>query len=106
MRMPAPHPLRWATQSAPPLSPISDILLVIQMQGSQITSSNSIAYGDGSTGSGISEQCEFIGGKMEYVVAASAVAFNGGTRTLTIQSRWSIVIEILLMERMANIPSR
>ncbi len=65
---------------------ISDILLVIQMQGAQITSNNSITYGDGSTGSGYLNNGNLVAGKMEYVVAASAVALTGGVRTLTIQS--------------------
>ncbi|MHA4808928.1 T9SS type A sorting domain-containing protein [Flavitalea flava] len=63
-----------------------DILLVIQMQGAQITSSNTFAYGNGSTGSGYLSNANLLAGKMEYVVAASAVALTGGVRTLTLQS--------------------
>jgi hypothetical protein len=65
---------------------VSDILLIIQMQGAQINSNNSIAYGDGSTGSGYLNNASLTAGKMEYVVAASAVALTGGTRTLTLHS--------------------
>lgn len=61
-----------------------DILLVIQMQGAQFTSSNTVAYGDGSTGSGYLNNANLLAGKMEYVVASNAVALTGGT--LTIQS--------------------
>jgi len=68
-----------------PIAPL-DILLVIQMQGAQFTSSNTIAYGDGSTGSGYLNNGNLVAGKMEYVVATNAVALTGGTRTLTIQS--------------------
>ena len=66
----------------------SDILLVIQMQGAQITSSNTNIYGDGvgPSGTGYLNNANLSAGKMEYVVAASAVALTGGTRTLTIQS--------------------
>ena len=64
----------------------SDILLVIQMQGAQFTSSNTIAYGNGSTGSGYLNNAGLLAGKMEYVVAASAVALTGGVRTLTLHS--------------------
>jgi hypothetical protein len=69
-------------------SPIAalDILLVIQMQGAQINSSNTVAYGDGSTGSGYLNNANLLAGKMEYVVASNAVALTGGTRTLTTQS--------------------
>ena len=65
---------------------IHDILLVIQMQGAQVNSGNSVVYGDGATGSGYSNNANLLAGQMEYVVANSAVALTGGTRTLTIQS--------------------
>jgi hypothetical protein len=66
---------------------VSDILLVIQMQGAQITSGNTSSYGDGGgSGTGYLNNANLSAGKMEYVVAASAVALTGGTRVLTIQS--------------------
>src|SRR5450631_831851 len=70
---------------ATPIAPL-DIVLVIQMQGAQINSSNSVAYGDNSTGSGYLVNGNLLAGKMEYAVAASAVALAGGVRTLTLQS--------------------
>lgn len=67
--------------------PISalDIVLIIQMQGAQINSTNGTAYGDGSgTGSGYLNNAQLMAGQMEYAVAASAVPLTGGT--LTVQS--------------------
>ncbi|HWK04210.1 MAG TPA: T9SS type A sorting domain-containing protein [Puia sp.] len=67
--------------------PISayDIVLIIQMQGAQINSTNGTTYGDGSgTGSGYLNNAQLIAGQMEYAVAASAVPLTGGT--LTVQS--------------------
>ena len=48
-----------------------DLLLVIQMQDADINGTNSIAYGDGSTGAGSTNLRQT--GKYEYVSAASAV---------------------------------
>ena len=53
-----------------------DLLLVIQMQGATINTSNSVAYGDGSTGSGATSS---TAGTYEYVVANGALATTGGT---------------------------
>jgi hypothetical protein len=53
-----------------------DLLLVIQMQGATFNSSNSSAYGDGSTGSGVTST---TAGTFEYVVANGALATTGGT---------------------------
>ena len=67
-------------------TPISsgDILLIIQMQGSQINSSNSSSYGDGAgSGSGYLANGNLIAGNMEYVVASNSVPLVGGTVTLT-----------------------
>ncbi|MGH9761202.1 MAG: isopeptide-forming domain-containing fimbrial protein, partial [Blastocatellia bacterium] len=61
-----------------------DLLLVIQMQGADITSTNSTAYGDGSTGSGYTVNGNLTAGHYEFVKANSAVAVTGGTRNLTI----------------------
>jgi len=61
----------------------NDIVLIIQMQGAQITSTNSSVYGDGtSTGSGYLNNANLMAGKMEYGIAAAAVPLSGGTLTL------------------------
>lgn len=57
-----------------------DLLLVIQMQDATINSSNSSAYGDGSTGAGSLD--DQTSGYYEYVVAMSAVGTGGGTLTI------------------------
>jgi hypothetical protein len=53
-----------------------DLLLVIQMQGATINSTNSSAYGDGSTGSGA---ISTTAGTYEYVVANGNLATTGGS---------------------------
>ena len=66
-------------------TPISayDIVLIIQMQGAQINSTNGTTYGDGSgTGSGYLNNAQLVAGQMEYAVAAGAVPLTGGTLTL------------------------
>ena len=55
-----------------------DLLLVIQMQDADIIGTNTIAYGDGSTGAGSTNLRQT--GKYEYVSAASAVV--GGVVTI------------------------
>ena len=60
---------------------VGDQLLLIQMQGTQINSSNSVSYGNGTTGSGYTTT-NLYAGKMEVVTAASAVATTGGTLTI------------------------
>lgn len=65
---------------------VGDLLLIIQMQGSDINSTNSDAYGDGVTGGGANGtlNTNFTAGTYEYVVANSAVtAVAGGTIQLT-----------------------
>ena len=65
--------------------PISayDIVLIIQMQGAQINSTNGTAYGDGSgTGSGYLNNAQLMAGNMEYAIAANAVPLAGGTLNL------------------------
>lgn len=67
--------------------PISanDIVLIIQMQGAQINSTNGTAYGNGTTtGSGYLNNAQLMAGQMEYAIAANAVPLTGGT--LTVQS--------------------
>src|ERR1700680_2057361 len=56
---------------ASPAIAAGDLLLVIQMQDSDINSTNSIAYGDGTTGRGSTALRST--GLYEYVYAASAV---------------------------------
>ncbi|MDO7874428.1 hypothetical protein Q5H93_06760 [Hymenobacter sp. ASUV-10] len=64
-----------------------DLLLVIQMQGADISSSNSDAYGDGVSGGGASGNLStnFTAGTYEYVTASNTTAItaaSGGTITL------------------------
>jgi len=62
----------------------SDIVLIIQMQGAQINSTNGVTYGDGTgTGSGYLNNAQLMAGQMEYAVAAGAVPLTGGTLTVT-----------------------
>lgn len=73
------------TSSGP--TPISsgDMLLVIQMQGAQINSTNTSSYGDGASGAGASGYLSngaMIAGNMEYVVATNTVPLSGGTLSL------------------------
>jgi hypothetical protein len=57
-----------------------DALLVIQMQGAQINSTNTSSYGDGTgTGSGYLNNGAMAAGKMEFVLAANSVPLTGGT---------------------------
>ncbi|HZX67368.1 MAG TPA: hypothetical protein VFE70_00715, partial [Candidatus Elarobacter sp.] len=57
-----------------------DLLLVIQMQGATINTTNTSSYGDGTgTGSGA---ISTTAGKYEYVVAQSALATTGGSVTV------------------------
>ncbi len=62
-----------------------DLVLVMQMQGATLNTSNSAAYGGGGTGgngnlSGTGDQ--FTAGKYEYAVATNSVPLGGGTLTL------------------------
>ena len=59
---------------------VGDLLLVIQMQDASFTRTNSIAYGDGSTGAGYTAANST--GLFEYVKANSAVTTAGGTVTI------------------------
>jgi len=60
-----------------------DILLIIQMQGAQINSSNNSNYGAGSgTGRGYLNNAQLLAGNMEYVVASNNVSMAGGTLNL------------------------
>lgn len=68
--------------------PISngDVLLVIQMQGAQITTANDSTYGKGTTGdgrvNGYLNNAQLLAGNMEYVVATNSVGLTGGTVNL------------------------
>jgi hypothetical protein len=65
--------------------PIStgDIVLIIQMQGAQINSTNSSNYGDGSTGGGYLSNASLLAGTMEYAIAGNSVPLTGGTLQIT-----------------------
>jgi hypothetical protein len=66
-------------------TPISsgDALLVIQMQGAQINTTNTSGYGDGTgTGRGYLNNSLMLAGRMEFVVAANSVPLTGGTLNL------------------------
>jgi len=63
-----------------------DVLLVIQMQGAQISAVNDSTYGKGITGdgrvNGYLNNAQLLAGNMEYVVAANSVGLSGGTVNL------------------------
>src|SRR5215469_12216314 len=72
-----------ATSGTTPIS-AGDILLIIQMQGAQINSTNSSSYGDGTgIGSGYFNNSALLAGNMEYIVAANSVPLTGGTLNVT-----------------------
>ncbi len=59
-----------------------DLLLLIQMQGAAINSSNNNSYGDGISGgsaNGYLNDANLLAGTMEYVVATNSVPLTGGT---------------------------
>jgi hypothetical protein len=58
-----------------------DLLLVVQMQGATLNTTNTSSYGDGS-GSGTGA-ISTTAGTFEYVVAAGALAVGGGSVTIT-----------------------
>ena len=58
-----------------------DLVLIIQMQDASINTSNSIAYGDGFSGTG-STSLNHVG-VYEYANATSAVPTSGGTLSVT-----------------------
>jgi hypothetical protein len=68
-----------------------DIVLIIQMQGAQINSSNSSSYGGNNlTGSGFLATNLAVG-RMEFAVAANAVPLAGGTLNLVSGTTYSYV---------------
>ncbi len=58
-----------------------NLLLIIQMQDASINSTNTVAYGNGSTGQGFTAINS--AGDYEFVTAQSAVATTGGTVTIS-----------------------
>lgn len=72
--------LDTAMGSSNPIA-VGDLLLVIQMQGADLNSNNTGAYGDGVANDPASGQLStnFTAGLYEYVVATSAVSTAGGT---------------------------
>jgi hypothetical protein len=66
-------------------TPISalDILLIIQMQGAEINSSNGAAYGsNGAAGRGYLNNSQLMAGNMEFIVANNSIPLTGGTLNL------------------------
>lgn len=68
-------------------TPISsgDLVLIIQMQGGQINSTNTSSYGDGVSGglsAGYLSNSELLAGNMEYAVATNSVPLAGGSLSL------------------------
>ena len=71
-----------ATYGTTPIS-ASDIVLIIQMQGAQMFTSNNANYGSGTgVGRGYRNNASLLAGNMEYAVATNAVGTGGGTLTL------------------------
>jgi hypothetical protein len=71
--------LGTVTYGSTPIS-AGDIILIIQMQGSQINSTNTSSYGDGSgIGGGYLNNGNMLAGNMEYAVASNSVPLTGGT---------------------------
>ncbi len=63
---------------------VGDLLLVIQMQGAQINSTNTSSYGNGVPGDPASGSTSFgSSGQFEFVTATAAVPLAGGTLTFT-----------------------
>ena len=63
---------------------VGDLLLVIQMQGAQINSTNTSSYGDGVPGDPASGSTSLgSSGQFEFVTATVAVPVTGGTLTFT-----------------------
>ncbi|UYZ64510.1 T9SS type A sorting domain-containing protein [Hymenobacter weizhouensis] len=59
-----------------------DLLLVMQMQGADINSTNSSAYGSGGSGGSGNLTSNYTAGTYEYAVAANAVTVAGTNKTL------------------------
>jgi len=62
-----------------------DIVLIIQMQGAEINSTNNDSYGNGvagGNGNGYLNNANHLAGNMEFAVAANSVPLAGGTLNL------------------------
>jgi len=62
-----------------------DLLLIIQMQGAQINSTNTSNYGDAVSGGAVNgylNNAALQAGYMEYIVATNAIPLTGGTLSL------------------------
>ncbi|HXA77782.1 MAG TPA: hypothetical protein VNV41_11690, partial [Candidatus Acidoferrales bacterium] len=62
---------------------IGDLLLVIQMQGAQINSTNTSSYGSGVPGDPAGSTSLGSSGEFEFVTSTSAVPVTGGTLSFT-----------------------
>jgi uncharacterized repeat protein (TIGR01451 family) len=62
---------------------IGDLLLIIQMQGAQINSTNTSSYGSGVAGDPAGSTSLGGSGEFEFVTATSAVPVTGGTLNFT-----------------------
>ena len=74
-----------AATGSPQIS-AGDLLLIIQMQGADINSTDTSSYGDGVSGgvaNGNRNNANFTAGKYEYVVATNSVPLAGGTLTIS-----------------------
>jgi hypothetical protein len=63
-----------------------DLVLIIQMQGAEINSTNSDSYGDGvagANGNGYLNNANHLAGNMEYAVASNSVPLAGGTLNIS-----------------------
>lgn len=73
------------TYGATPINS-GDVLLVIQMQGAQISAANDSTYGKGISGdgrvNGYLDNAQLLAGNMEYVIATNPVGLAGGTVNL------------------------
>jgi hypothetical protein len=73
------------TYGATPINS-GDVLLIIQMQGAQISAANDSTYGKGISGdgrvNGYLNNTQLLAGNMEYVVATNPVGLTGGTVNL------------------------
>lgn len=61
---------------------VGDLLLIMQMQGADIDTSNSTAYGSGGTSASGNLTSDFTAGQYEYALATNAVDASGGTLTI------------------------
>lgn len=63
-----------------------DLVLIIQMQGAEINSTNGDSYGDGvsgGNGNGYLNNANHLAGNLEYAVATNSVSLAGGTLNIS-----------------------